>query len=101
MEGQRQSSKNETLTWQIALRVLLELRHPLVEVFLLLLAVLERSSLQLRVVSLRVWSNSQPKTATFYLHLKGQTAIFHSLRARSETEGGKHTMNNSSSVGVT
>ena len=40
------------LTWQITLRVLLELCDPLVEVLLLLLAVLQRSSLQLRVVSL-------------------------------------------------
>ena len=40
------------LTRQITLRVLLELCDPLVEVLLLLLAVLQRSSLQLGVVSL-------------------------------------------------
>ena len=54
------------LTGQITLRVLLELRDPLVEVLLLLLAILQRSSLQLGVVSLslrnRVSDVSQRKT---------------------------------------
>lgn len=53
-ENERLRIKNQAvqLTRQITLRVLLELCNPLVEVLLLLLAVLQRSSLQLRVVSL-------------------------------------------------
>jgi hypothetical protein len=39
-------------TWLIALRVLLELGDKFVEVFLLLLAILQRSPLQFGVVSL-------------------------------------------------
>lgn len=51
-KDERRKSQRWKLTRQITLRVLLELCNPLVEVLLLLLAVLQRSSLQLRVVSL-------------------------------------------------
>lgn len=51
-EKRKEKGNKKRLTRQITLRVLLELRNPLVEVLLLLLAVLQRSSLQLGVVSL-------------------------------------------------
>jgi hypothetical protein len=80
------------LTRQITLRVLLELCNPLIEVLLLLLAVLQRSSLQLRVVSL-------------YSHIKLATVVFQRINPKKESphrsESRKHTMNNSSSVGET
>ena len=54
------------LTGQITLRVLLELCDPLIEILLLLLAVLQRSSLQLGVVSLY----SRVKLATHFQNHK-------------------------------
>lgn len=53
-EKRKEKGNKTRLTRQITLRVLLELCDPLVEVLLLLLAVLQRSSLQLGVVSLQL-----------------------------------------------
>jgi hypothetical protein len=85
------------LTRQITLRVLLELCDPLVEVLLLLLAVLQRSSLQLRVVSLY----SRISSARISAIKKQSDSSAWIKESPLESEARKLTMNNSSSVGET
>jgi hypothetical protein len=66
-ETQEMKERVMELTRQITLRVLLELCDPFVEILLLFLAVLQRSPLQLRVVSLYSQSKLATQIQSFFI----------------------------------